>query len=298
MELRHLRYFTAVAEERSFSRAAIRLGIAQPPLSQQIRRLERDLGFDLFSRTPKGVSLTRAGEMLLKHARIVLEAAALAVAAATAAQRGVAGRLTLGFINSAAYTVLPKLLKAYRVAQPGVEVEVREMKIVDQLEALVDEKIDAGILRPPVSDVRLDSFCLMREPFVVAVSESHAFSRRLRLSIGDLAAQPLVTYPYGHRAGFREQINAAMLAAGITPRTVHEATQVHTICGLVAGGAGLAIVPASARVIRIEGLHFIPLREKSLSAETWLTWSEHVSSVQLQSFLEVARKLQTNWSAS
>jgi len=291
VELRHLRYFVAVAEERSFSRAAIRLDIAQPPLSQQIRRLERDLGFALFARTSKGVSLTRSGETLFKHARIVLEAAAVAIEATSAAERGEAGRLTVAFINSAAYAALPRLLKAYRQVQPDVEIEVREMRIVDQLDALVDERIDVGILRPPISDACLDSLCLIREPFVVAVPNDHELAKRTRLALTDIDGQPIVTYPHGHRAGFRERFDSAILAAGITPRTVHEATQVHAICGLVAGGAGLAVVPASARVLRIAGLRFIPLREKSLIAETWLAWRKESGTAQLRSFVAIAKRV-------
>ncbi|TCT06314.1 LysR family transcriptional regulator [Paralcaligenes ureilyticus] len=291
MELRHLRYFIAVAEERNFSRAAVRLNIAQPPLSQQIRRLERDLGFDLFIRTPKGVVPTRAGEVLLKHARIVLESSAVAIAAAEAAQRGVVGRLTIAFFNSAAYTILPKLLKAYRAAQPGVEVEVREMVIADQIDALIEGHIDVGILRPPVMDTRVDMLRLTREPFVVALPADHKLAAKRRLSLADVSNQRLVSYPYGHLTGFRERTDAAFVAAGITATTLYEATQIHTICGLVASGAAMAIVPASARVLRMEGLRFVPLSGSGLVAETWLGWRKQNSIVQLKSFVDVAQSL-------
>ena len=288
MELRHLRYFVAIAEERSFSRAAARLNIAQPPLSQQIRRLERDLGYEVFERTPKGVILTRAGEVLLKHAYGVLDAAANAVSAASAASRGVAGRVTVAFMNSAAYSVVPRLLKAYRAAYPDIEVEIREMVIADQLDALVEKRIDVGILRPPVDDSRLTSLCLTRESFIVAVPHDHPLTQYAMLSLEDLADVRMVSYPRGHPAGFRERIELALRAAGVTPHVVHEATQIHTICGLVAGGVGAALVPDGACVLAIEGLTFVPLHGSDLHAETWLSWRVDASLKQILDFTNIA----------
>ena len=135
MELRHLRYFLAVAEERSFSRAAERLGIAQPPLSQQIRRLERDLGFPVFERLPKGIRLTPAGEALVSAARSVLQAADEARKTAESAHLGVTGRLVIGFINSAAYSILPRLLRAYSDAHARIKVDAQEMAIAERSDA-------------------------------------------------------------------------------------------------------------------------------------------------------------------
>lgn len=291
MELRHLRYFVAVAEERSFSRAAIRLAIAQPPLSQQVRRLETELGFPLFDRTPAGVMLTRAGEALLVHARAVLLAATEAAAAADAAHRGSAGRLTLGFINGAAYGVLPRVLRAYRAAHPDVELVVREMIIADQLDALVNGGIDAGILRPPVADRRLAACTLASERFVAAVPADHALAAHAGVALRDLAQVPLVSYPAGHPAGFREQIDTAFRALGITPRYVQQATQLHTICGLVAGGFGMAIVPAGARSLQLEGLAFVPLRGFAMRAEITLAWRKARDLPQLDQLVAVARVL-------
>lgn len=289
MELRHLRYFIAVAEERSFSRAAERLGIAQPPLSQQIRRLENDLGFALFERTPKGVRLTGAGEALVPEARSVLQAADDARKAAEAAHLGVAGRLTIAFINSAAYGILPRLLKAYRDAHPQILVDVREMPIADQIDALVEGRVDAGILRPPVDDQRLDAIELVHEPFVVALPAGHILSSRSNLDLRELQGEPLVGYPRGHAAGFRERIDAALRSVGVTPRFIQEAAHVHTLCGLVAGGVGASIVPAGARVLAMDGVRFVPLTARDLYAEVWLAWSKVVSGRQVQDFVTVAR---------
>jgi DNA-binding transcriptional LysR family regulator len=289
VELRHLRYFLAVAEERSFSRAAERLRIAQPPLSQQIRRLEKDLGFPVFERTPKGVRLTPAGEALLDGARAVLAAADDARRSAEAASRGLAGRLTLAFMNSAAYQVLPTLLKAFRQAHPGIAVDAREMTIADQMDALVDGRIDAGILRPPVDDARLAAIELAEEPFVVALPSHHGLSAKPRIALTDLEGEALVGYPRGHAAGFRERIDAALRAAGISPRVVQEGTHVHTLCGMVAGGVGAAIVPASARRLAMHDVAFVPLDAPDLHARTWMAWLAASTTPQLQGLVATAR---------
>jgi DNA-binding transcriptional LysR family regulator len=291
VELRHLRYFLAVAEERSFSRAAERLGIAQPPLSQQIRRLERDLGFPVFERLPKGIRLTPAGEALVSAARSVLQAADEARKTAESAHLGVTGRLVIGFINSAAYSILPRLLRAYSDAHARIKVDAQEMAIADQIDALAEGRIHAGILRPPVDDRRLEAIKLVREPFVVAVPAGHVLASREELALADLQGEPLVSYPRGHPAGFRERIDAVLRNAGVTPRFLQEATHVHTLCGLVAGAVGISIVPAGARVLALDGVTFVPLDAQDLYAEVCLAWSRIASEPQVQGLVTVARTI-------
>lgn len=263
--------------------------MAQPPLSQQIKRCESELGFELFERTPKGVVLTRAGESLLKHARAILESVKVATKEAAAAYEGEGGRLTVAFINSAALSTVPKLLRAFRTSHPGVEVDVREMTISDQLDALVDGRVDVGVLRPPVDDSRLTSMCLSEEAFVAALPTGHILANRQRIHLRDLKNERLITYPRGHWAGFRERVEAEFRVAAVTPLVVHESTQVHTICGLVAGGVGAALVPSSATALVIEGLIFKPLEASKLSAATWLAWSADAHARQTKNFVEVAR---------
>ncbi len=270
------------------SRAAHRLAIAQPPLSQQIRRLERELGYPLFERTPTGVVPTRAGEALLPHARALLRAADGAVATAAAAHRGDAGRLTLGFINGAAYRVLPTLLRRYRARHPDVTVIVREMAISEQLEALAEGHIDAGILRPEIDEAQFASLLLSREPFVAAVPADDPRATQASIALRDLDGRALVAYPRGHPAGFRERIDAALHAAGAAPSIVQEATQLHTLCGLAAGGVGIAIVPEDARALAIAGLRFVPLDGLHACAETCLAWRRSNTLAQLGNLVAVA----------
>lgn len=291
MELRHLRYFIAVAEERSFSRAAERLVIAQPPLSQQIRRLEVDLGFPLFQRTSKGVRLTPAGEAFLPAARNVLQATDDARKCAEAAHLGVAGRLSVAYMNSAPYGVLPRLLKAMRDQHGGIRIEVREMAIADQIDALVDGEVDAGILRPPVDDARLASMKLVEEPFVVVLPAGHTLATAAIINLRQLNGEPLVGYPRGHPAGFRERVDAALRNAGISPRVVQEARHVHSLCGLVAGGVGVSIVPAGSRALSIEGVRFVLLDAPELRAETWLAWLRSATAPQVQHLVATAKTI-------
>jgi DNA-binding transcriptional LysR family regulator len=289
VELRHLRYFLAVADERSFSRAAERLRIAQPPLSQQIRRLEKDLGFPVFERTPKGVRLTPGGEALLDGARAVLAAADDARRSAEAASRGMEGRVSLAFMNSAAYRILPTLLKVFRQAHPGIAVDAREMTIADQMDALIDGRVDAGILRPPIDDARLAAIELAEEPFVVALPTDHRLSTKPRIELPDLQDEALVGYPRGHAAGFRERIDAALRAAGISPRVVQEGTHVHTLCAMVAGGVGAAVVPESAGRLAMHDVAFVPLDAPDLHARTWMAWLAASRMPQLQSLVATAQ---------
>lgn len=286
-----MRYFIAVAEERSFSRAASRLNMTQPPLSQQIRRLEMSFGFDLFERRPRGIVLTRAGETLLQRAYAVVECADSAVAATTAAHQGFSERLVIGFINSSAYTIMPALLKAFRRLHPRVDIDVQEMVIADQVDALVDGRIDIGILRPPVDDRRLSTLPLVREAFVVALPSGHVLADRQVLSLRDLDGVAMISYPRGHRAGFRNRIESVFRRAGVTPSVVHEATQIHTICGLVGSGLGISIVPAGARVLAISGVKFVPLKASQLHAEIWLSWNAAAKVAQAANFVEVARQV-------
>lgn len=255
MELRHLRYFIAVAEERNFGRAARKLRIAQPPLSRQIQAFERELGFALFDRSRRQVELTTGGQALLSHARRVLEILDLAVRDARRASNGEIGRIAIGYPSSLAYSGLTELMRAFHDRYPSVAVTLRELPPQPQLDALRDGTLDVGFVRAIEDDPRIVCEQVRREPLVVALPSNHPLATRERLALSTLAREPFIAFPRARGPGFFDQIMRLCHDAGFTPRIVQEAPQLD-IVSLVAAGFGVAIVPASVREVRREGLVF------------------------------------------
>ncbi|MBV9229224.1 MAG: LysR family transcriptional regulator, partial [Chloroflexi bacterium] len=192
MELRHLHYFIAVAEELHFGKAAERLQMAQPPLSQQIRQLEDELGVQLFYRTKRHVQLTEAGHVFLQEARQTLIQAEQAIVAARRAGRGELGRLAIGFVGSATSDILPTLIRGFQERYPEVELLLRELTTAQQVRALQDGRIHVGILRPPVHDDTLRIETLFKEPLIVALPERHPLSSQVQLPIEALAREHFI----------------------------------------------------------------------------------------------------------
>jgi DNA-binding transcriptional LysR family regulator len=286
MEHRHCRYFVAVAEELHFGRAARRLNISQPPLSQQIRSLEEELGVELLRRTKRHVELTHAGRVFLERARMLLSDAQDAALAAKRASLGQVGRLTIGFLQAATYRLLPGMLRAFSGHAPEVELVLREMTGTAQVPALVAGTIDIGILRPPVSNTLLNVRVLAREPLVVALPKDHRFAGHRLLRLADLSREQFVMYTpalsplYG-------QVMGACLAAGFTPKVTQHATMIMTLVGLVRGGMGIALLPESTSIVRIDGVRYIPLGEKNLMAEIAMAWRVNDDSPLTRTFLQV-----------
>lgn len=250
MELRHLRYFVAVAEELHFGRAARRLNIAQPPLSRQIRDLERELGTPLFERGPRGVELTPAGRAFLPEARLTLAQAERAQRTAQRAARGESGRLRVGFVEAATYSgVLPDVLGFFRMHLPSIGLSLFEMSPPEQLEAFREGRIDVGILHSPQLDaepwLRVEPF--YDDPLVAAVPDPGPLAARTRLALGDLADQPFVLYSRLVSPALYDEIIASCRAAGFSPRIVQEAAGWQTLASLVSAGMGVALVPRSLR---------------------------------------------------
>lgn len=260
MELRHLRYFVAVAEERHFGRAAARLHMAQPPLSQQIRQLEAELGTTLFARTTRRVEVTPAGELLLVRARRILadvEGAAVDVARV---ERGEVGRLAVGVTGSATYELLPAIATELRAELPDVELELHgEMLTPAQVEALLAGTLDVGLLRPPVHTPDLVVQVIRQEPLVVALPAEHPLVGDRPVPLADLAGDRFVSYPSHFRSVMHEATEAACRRAGFTPQVVQEAGETATLVSLVAAGIGVALVPASVQHLRITGATYRPL---------------------------------------
>lgn len=259
IELRHLRYFTAVAEELHFGRAAERLGIAQPPLSQQIKSLETLVGYALFERRPQ-VRLTTAGEALLEVARRTLAQVEEGLELTRRAGRGEAGRITVGFAASILTTALPEILRTYREQFPGIELRLRELSSAAQAEALADGSIDVGFVREAVTQSS-DLVCepILREEFVAVLPPAHPLGEHKELPLNDIAEEPFVHFPRAVAPALFDQIADACGRAGFRPRVVQEAQEWLTILGLVEAGLGVSLVPASFCRLRWGGVQYRPL---------------------------------------
>lgn len=291
MELRSLRYFVTLAEELHFGRAARRLAMTQPPLSQSIAALERELGVRLFERTRRKVALTHAGSAFLDEARATLARAAQAIEAAQRAQRGHVGRLAIGYLAATAYTFLPLVLRDYSRSFPGVKLDLRELTLPQQIEALQRGDVHVGLLRPPVSDAELAAETILREPFVLALPVSHPLTALRRVPARRLAAEPFVMFPRQPGLVFHDLVMGFCLRHGFTPRVAQEANQTHTVIGLVSASIGIALVPQSAQKIGLAGVAYRPLREATPASETAMAWRRLDPSPVVKAFLDVARRV-------
>ncbi len=289
VDLRQLRYFVAVAEELHFGRAAARLHMAQPPLSQQIRKLEEAVGVQLFFRTKRTVRLRPAGEMFLRHVLPLLADVDRAVTSARQADSGHTGSLALGFVSSAPYTVLPNLLRAYRSAFPAVTLRLAQLNIATQIESLKRGRIDLGVLRPPVDDAAIVTQVLLTEPMTLALPSDHPLCARSVVPPRLLEHEPLIVVPRD-RAAFADVTVRFCHRHGFEPNVVLEATEMHTVIGLVSSGIGAAIVPDSMRNLQLAGVTFRSIRGAP-KTEMALAWRAGNDSPTVASFVELARGL-------
>jgi len=289
MELRHLRYFVAVAEELHFGRAARRVHMAQPPLSQQIRVFEGELGVKLFHRTSRRVELTGEGRTLLSHARLVLAQADRAIQAVQAAARGDTGRLAVGFVTSAMYAQVPAILREFHHRHPRAELGCFEMRLVRQVEALRQREIDVGFVRVPVREPGIASVLLSKEPLVLVLPAEHprASVRRARLS--DFGAETFITVSRAGAPAFHDVLMEACRQAGFVPRVEHEVGEVQTVLALVAAGLGVALVPASLRHMARPGAVYIDLGPRTGEVPLELIWRKESPQPLVDAFIAAAR---------
>lgn len=306
-DLRQLRYFVAVAEERHFGRAAKRLAMTQPPLSQAIRALEEALGVALFARTKRTVELTPVGADLLPEVRKLLAAADGLRPLAQSLARGEAGTLALAFVSTADYGLLPQLMREFAARYPGVRLQLAEATSDVQIDELVAGRIDAGLViapLPPRYAATLTYLPVMREPLIAALpsAAARAHSRKRRgeppeppewdetpVTLAELAELPLLIFPRRLAPGFYDIITGCYGAAGLTPRIGQEAIQMQTIVSLVSAGMGVALVPQSLRNLRRTGVVYRPLAEQAPIVETGLVWRTADVSPVLAGFLDVVR---------
>ncbi|MBY5706609.1 LysR family transcriptional regulator [Rhizobium leguminosarum] len=261
MELRHLRYFLAVAEEGNFTRAAGKLGIGQPPLSQQIRDLEREVGAALFHRVPHGAELTAAGAAFLGEAKASVAAAEKAKLAAQSANRGETGRLSLGFTASSAFNpVVSTTIRRFRARWPEVQLSLTEMNTLALMQKLERGELDATFMRPSLDDpvgIRLRR--LPDEPMVIALPASHLLARRSKLPLAALADEPFILFPRLVGLSLYDDVVLACRKAGFELTVAQEAPQISSVVNLVAADLGVSIVPASISQIKLEGVAYRPV---------------------------------------
>ncbi|MBA2078497.1 LysR family transcriptional regulator [Rhodanobacter sp. PCA2] len=265
-DFRQLRYFIAVAEELSFTRAAIRLHISQPPLSQQIQALERDLGVPLLERSKRKVTLTEPGQVFLEQARHILAQAETARTRTVAAAAGHSGQLRLAYTVSVSFhPALPRALLRHRQAAPGVNMQLREMYTEAQFAALLANEIDVGFVRDEprhVQDARqLRLSVLDREPLLLALPSSHVLAGRESLRMAEVADEAFVSQPRELAATLHDRLRSLAGEAGFQPRIVQQAQQINGLLALVAAGLGLALVPATMRTVHLAGVSYVPLAD-------------------------------------
>jgi DNA-binding transcriptional LysR family regulator len=294
IELRQLRYFIAVAEEMHFGRAAIRLHMTQPPLSQTIQALETALGSSLFARTKRRVALTPAGTALLPEARRILAQADALPALAQRAASGEYGRLSLAFVSTADYSVLPPFLRDFREHYPQVQLELREATTDVQLDDLANGRIDVGMLIPPIPEKMNSDIAympLITEPLILAAPKGTSGLRGTVVAdLKKLEELPLIIFPRRIAPALHDAILACFHEAGITPRIGQEAIQMQTIVGLVSAGMGIALVPQSVSNLKRPGVDYRQLAGNSPLVETGLGWRRDNTSPVLGAFLELLRK--------
>ncbi len=287
MDLRHLRYFVTVADELHFGRAAARLHMAQPPLSQQIKRLERELGLQLFERTRRKVELTLAGEILLAEARRAVTQADRVLDLARDVRTGEAGRVRIGFVGSALYGPLPALLQALRRQAPEITLSILEMETGPQLTGLVDDRLDLGFMRPPESVSPLAVRVLLSEELIAVLPQQHPHPGGEPVPLTALAAEPFVLFTASHGQGYWNVVMRACASAGFVPQVVYEAEHVHTMVGIVASGMGVSLVPASMRRLSLDGLRYANIEGDAPLLPLALCWDPRRSFPALERVIEI-----------
>ena len=273
MELRHLRYFLAVAEELHFTRAASLLRVAQPALSHQIRQLEEEIGVRLLDRTKHRVKLTPAGEVFRNRARVVLEQASRAAADAAKVGKGDAGSVSIGVGSTAIWSVLPELLHKLRRVASGITIAIREMEPSDQMEALRHQTIDFGLMAAKPVDQELEFIVLSREKLIVALPEGHPANSRHAVDLKSLARETIILPGRLALPGFHEIVMAACEDAGFVPADTLTTRLIQTVVCLVAGQLGIALVPQSfGRNLQVRGVEYRPLRDPAPVTELNAVW--------------------------
>ena len=276
IELRHLRYFIAVAEELHFGHAAARLNISQPPLSQQIQILEQQIGARLFARTNRSVSLTDAGKQFLADSRQILSQVEDAAARAARLHHGETGELRIGFTSSAPFIkAVSDTLSTFRHRYPDVHIQTRETNTREQIVPLNEGALDLGLMRNTQLPETLVWERVLREPLLAMVPRDHPLASQPGVSLRELAREPFVFFDPHVGTGLYDDILGLMRRYDLTPVITQEVVEAMTIIGLVAAGLGVSILPASFRRVQLSEMCWLPIEEQDAVSEMWLVWSKH-----------------------
>jgi DNA-binding transcriptional LysR family regulator len=290
MELRHLRYFNTVATELHFGRAAAKLHIAQPPLSKQIQDLEAELGFELFNRTKRSISLTPAGQAFLVEVTQIFQQLDRAIDIGRKTSRGELGQISIGFVGSATYNILPVMLQQFRDRYPHVQIELHELTTDRQLIWLREGKIDIGLIRPPIVDRDLNIQVIFQESLVVALPTNHHLAKLSKIDLSLLRSEPFILFPRQLAPGLYDPIIAICQAAGFSPQVVQECIQMQTIVSLVSANMGVSILPESIQEAQRQGVIYRPIAASLVIeklAKIAIVWRMNDDSPTIQRLLEV-----------
>lgn len=289
VELRHLRYFVAVAEELHFGRAAQRLGIVQPALSKQIVALERELGVPLFIRTKRAVSITEAGQALYEEARNILQRAGHAAETAKLTDAGALGNLAIGFIGPAMWNILPALMRQHRDRVPGIHFRLHELSSDVIVEQIRDGILDVGFIRPFGHDEAVEIRTVLREPFAIVVPEGHPLARQEVVDLADAAKETFVLVSRKQSPGYFDQCLALCQSYGFSPLVIEEGNTGGAMFGMVAAGLGVTLVPATSDVVQWPQIAFRPLTKSEPLVDLAIAYRRDDDGPSLAAFLETVK---------
>ncbi len=291
LELRHLRYFVAVAEERNFTRAAQRLHIAQPPLSRQIQQLEQALDVQLFERNSRPLKLTDTGRFLYSHA-VQLLAQSIELESMTRRVGKIERSLSVGFVGSTLYGLLPKIIRRFRQENGAVELTLHEMTTMDQIKALKEGRIDVGFGRIRLEDPSIRRVLLREERMIVALPLGHPLAgAKDALSLSDLVNDTLIIFPKAPRPSYADQVLAAFHDRSLTPRRIHETRELQIALGLVAAGEGLSILPGSVHGLKRDDVSYKTLDDPRLVSPVIMSMRMLDESEDIRRMLELIYRL-------
>ena len=293
LELRHLRYFLAIAEEMNFGQAAEKLNIAQPGLSQQIKILEQLVGVRLFDRSRRQLRMTPAGEAFLPEIRKVMQQVDRAVKSAQQAGRGETGQLAIGYLGSAAYTgALTRLVGAFRDSHPQVRLAITENAMMQQLQAIAEGSLDLGFIRPPVPlPEGLAAVTVLQEELMMVLPAQHPLAELPRIHIGGLSDATFITPQHASSVSFGAHTLALAQAAGFEPRLGPQGRDFMTIVSMVSVGLGVALVPQSVQCIQLPNVVYRPIAGAAPKAELALAYRRNDGSAAVRHFIAMVRKL-------